>query len=56
LDLRTGAALINASRGSVVDLEALAQALREKRLDGAAIDVYPNEPEANAAEGFRTPL
>ena len=54
--MKTGACLINASRGTVVDLEALAQALRERRIDGAALDVYPDEPEANSAEGFETPL
>jgi D-3-phosphoglycerate dehydrogenase / 2-oxoglutarate reductase len=54
--MKKGACLINASRGTVVDLDALAQALRARRLDGAAIDVYPDEPEANSAEGFQTPL
>ena len=54
--MKPGACLINASRGTVVDLEALAQALREKRLQGAAIDVYPDEPESNSSEGFATPL
>jgi D-3-phosphoglycerate dehydrogenase len=54
--MKKGASLINASRGTVVDLEALGRALEEKRLDGAAIDVYPEEPEANSAEGFETPL
>jgi D-3-phosphoglycerate dehydrogenase len=54
--MKKGACLINASRGTVVDLDALAQALKEKRLDGAAVDVYPEEPEASSAEGFETPL
>src|SRR5271169_2361462 len=54
--MKKGACLINASRGTVVDLDALGQALREGRLDGAAIDVYPDEPEASSAEGFKTPL
>ena len=54
--MKKGACLINASRGTVVDLEALAQAIKEKRLDGAAVDVYPEEPESNSAEGFETPL
>jgi D-3-phosphoglycerate dehydrogenase len=54
--MKKGACLINASRGTVVDLEALARALHEKRLDGAAIDVFPEEPEKNSAEGFVTPL
>jgi D-3-phosphoglycerate dehydrogenase len=54
--MKKGACLINASRGTVVDLEALARALHEKQLDGAAIDVFPEEPEKNSAEGFVTPL
>jgi D-3-phosphoglycerate dehydrogenase len=54
--MKKGACLINASRGTVVDLEALARALHGKRLDGAAIDVFPEEPEKNSAEGFETPL
>jgi D-3-phosphoglycerate dehydrogenase len=54
--MKKGACLINASRGTVVDLDALAEALRNGRLDGAAVDVYPEEPEANRAEGFKTPL
>jgi D-3-phosphoglycerate dehydrogenase / 2-oxoglutarate reductase len=43
-----GAILINASRGSVVDIDALAQALQTKHLGGAAIDVFPEEPKTNA--------
>jgi D-3-phosphoglycerate dehydrogenase len=54
--MKKGAYLINASRGNVVELEALARAIRETRLDGAAIDVFPEEPAANSAEGFETPL
>src|SRR6185436_17237968 len=54
--MKQGACLINASRGTVVDLEALARAIREKQLDGAAVDVYPEKPEASNAEGFGTPL
>ncbi len=44
-----GAYLINASRGSVVDLAALKEALEGGHLAGAALDVYPEEPEANGA-------
>jgi D-3-phosphoglycerate dehydrogenase len=53
--MKRGACLLNASRGGVVDLAALADALKEGRLGGAAIDVYPAEPESNS-EGFTTPL
>lgn len=42
---KRGAMLINASRGSVVDIDALRDALVENRLGGAAIDVYPQEPD-----------
>ena len=52
--MKKGACLINASRGTVVDLEALARAIQEKRIDGAAVDVYPEEPESNSSEGFET--
>jgi len=53
--MREGAALINASRGTVVDIEALAEALSGGRLKGAAIDVFPREPKSNA-ERFESPL
>ena len=45
--MKKGSYLINASRGKVVDLHALAQVLREKKLEGAAIDVFPEEPASN---------
>ena len=47
--------LINYSRGSVVDLDALAKALEQGKLGGAAIDVFPWEPEKNG-DHFSTPL
>ena len=53
--LKPGARLINASRGTVVDIEALAEALRQKHLSGAAIDVFPVEPKT-AADEFLSPL
>lgn len=53
--MRRGSLLINASRGTVVDIEALAAALREKHLNGAAIDVFPVEPKGNA-DPFVSPL
>jgi len=45
--MKKGAHLINASRGSVVDISALAAALKSGHLYGAAIDVFPWEPEKN---------
>jgi D-3-phosphoglycerate dehydrogenase len=53
--MRRGACLLNASRGKVVDVDALAVALKEGRVGGAAIDVFPSEPESNGP-GFETPL
>ncbi len=53
--MKPGAILINNARGSVVDLDALADALRREHLRGAAIDVFPEEPASNHA-AFRTPL
>lgn len=54
--MKKGAYLINASRGTVVDIPALQRALSEQHLAGAAVDVYPEEPEGNNSDGFRTPL
>lgn len=53
--MRPGAVLINASRGSVVDIPALADALSSGHLAGAAIDVHPVEPKSNA-DVFTSPL
>ncbi|WP_293856354.1 phosphoglycerate dehydrogenase [uncultured Alsobacter sp.] len=53
--MKPGAYLINNSRGTVVDLDALAAALRDKHLRGAAVDVFPVEPSANG-ERFVSPL
>jgi D-3-phosphoglycerate dehydrogenase len=53
--MKPGAYLINNSRGTVVDLDALAQALRAGHLRGAAVDVFPAEPSSNA-ERFTAPL
>lgn len=46
---------VNASRGTVVDVDALADALRSGKVAGAAVDVYPKEPSKNGEE-FVTPL
>jgi len=53
--MHAGAMLINASRGSVVDIEALAAGLRDGRLAGAAVDVFPLEPKGND-DAFVSPL
>ncbi len=53
--MRTGALLINASRGTVVDIDALASALQREHLAGAAIDVFPAEPKGND-DPFVSPL
>jgi D-3-phosphoglycerate dehydrogenase len=45
--MKVGSYLINASRGSVVDIAALIKASRSGKIAGAALDVYPNEPAAN---------
>ena len=48
--LKKGAILINASRGTVVDIDALAQGLENGDISGAAIDVFPEEPKSNQEE------
>ncbi len=53
--MRPGSYLINNSRGTVVDIEALADALRREHLYGAAVDVFPKEPKG-ADERFASPL
>ena len=53
--MRAGAMLINASRGTVVDIDALAAALQRGHLAGAAVDVFPTEPKGNE-EAFVSPL
>jgi D-3-phosphoglycerate dehydrogenase len=52
---KKGSTLINYARGEVVDLDALATFLKEGHLSGAAVDVYPWEPEKNG-DKFTTPL
>ena len=53
--MKDGVIFINASRGTVVDIDALSQALSNKKVAGAAIDVFPVEPKGNDEE-FVSPL
>ncbi|MDE2401990.1 MAG: phosphoglycerate dehydrogenase [Burkholderiales bacterium] len=53
--MKPGAIFINAARGTCVDIDALADALRSKHLGGAAVDVFPTEPKSNDEE-FQSPL
>jgi D-3-phosphoglycerate dehydrogenase len=53
--MKPGSILMNASRGTVVDIDALADSLRSGKLLGAAIDVFPVEPKSNNEE-FVSPL
>lgn len=52
---KQGAIIINYARGEVIDLDALTQALKDKHIAGAAIDVFPIEPEKNG-DKFETSL
>jgi D-3-phosphoglycerate dehydrogenase len=53
--MKEGSRLINAARGTLVDIEALAESLRTKHISGAAIDVFPKEPKG-AGDEFVSPL
>ncbi len=53
--MKPGACLINASRGTVVVIDALVDGIKRGHVGGAAIDVYPEEPESNT-DDFATPL
>jgi len=53
--MKAGGRLINASRGTVVDIDALAEALRAGHVGGAAMDVFPVEPKG-AGQPFESPL
>lgn len=53
--MKKGAIFINAARGTCVDIDALAEAIKSRHLNGAAVDVFPKEPKANG-EIFESPL
>ena len=53
--MKPGACLLNASRGTVVEIEALAAAIKSGHIGGCAVDVYPEEPETNS-DGFVSAL
>jgi len=53
--MKPGACLLNASRGTVVEISALADGIRRGHVGGAAVDVYPDEPESNSS-GFSSEL
>lgn len=53
--MKKGAYLINNARGTILDLDALAKALKSGHLGGAAVDVFPQEPSSNA-DRFVSPL
>lgn len=50
LQMKPGACLLNASRGTVVDIKSLSQFLKSGHIAGAAIDVFPYEPSKNEEE------
>lgn len=54
-DMKEGVLFINASRGTVVNIDALCAALRNGKIRGAAVDVFPKEPKSNK-EAFESPL
>lgn len=54
--MKKGSFLLNLSRGTVVDIPALATALEEGHLGGAAVDVYPKEPKKNISDDFESEL
>jgi len=53
--MKQGSILINAARGTIIDIAALVDALESGKLNGAAIDVFPIEPKSNSEE-FESPL
>ena len=54
--MKKNACLLNLSRGTVVDIPALAEAIKQGHIAGAAVDVYPEEPRKNVSDEFRSEL
>lgn len=54
--MKQNSVLINASRGNVIDIDALVNAIKSAKLKGAAIDVFPKEPSSTKGEIFESPL
>jgi len=54
-EMKDGVIFLNLSRGHVVDIDALAKAIKSKKIAGCSVDVFPNEPKSNA-EAFISPL
>lgn len=54
--MKPGSYLLNLARGSVVDVDALADALKSGHLAGCAVDVFPKEPSSSATDDFYSPL
>ncbi|AJR40071.1 CBK_G0027020.mRNA.1.CDS.1 [Saccharomyces cerevisiae] len=54
--MKDGAYVINASRGTVVDIPSLIQAVKANKIAGAALDVYPHEPAKNGEGSFNDEL
>jgi D-3-phosphoglycerate dehydrogenase len=54
--MKKGACLLNLSRGTVVDIPALAEAIKSGHVAGAAVDVYPEEPHKNVSDEFHSEL
>lgn len=53
--MKKGACIINASRGTIINIEHLSESLKSKHINGAAIDVFPEEP-TSVNELFNSPL
>ncbi|WP_349679840.1 MULTISPECIES: phosphoglycerate dehydrogenase [unclassified Brevundimonas] len=53
--MKDGALFLNLARGHIVDVDALAEAMKSGKLGGAAVDVFPEEPRTNA-DPFESPL